>query len=157
MARHAEFIFNEFNGILPIFLGKRKLGPFINLTLPNAVTQSSEALLQTIGDLILVYKLRLVSIVSAVRLHSEKSGDPTLGAMLLTADNATGLFQLPWEIELDSKQDVVAAKRSTADEHIIPLDIWFQLFAQKGDDATKQFSYERLVERFGSEEELPKP
>ena len=157
MARHSESIFEEFKGVLPSFLGKRKLGPFINLTLPNAVTQNSEALLQTIGDLILVYNLRLVSMVSAVRLHSEKESEPKLGALLITADNAKALFQLPWELELNPDRDVIAASRSTAESEIIPRDIWFQLFTQKADNDTKQFAYDRLVDRFGSADELPQP
>ena len=157
MARHAESIFDEFKGVLPTFLGKRKRGPFINLTLPNAITGNSEALLQTIGDLILVYDLRLVSIVSAVRLHDEKTNEPKLGAVLLTADNAKSLFQLPWELTLNTDKDVVDSKRSTSESDIIPRDVWLQLFTQEADDETKLFSYDRLVGRFGGENEIPKP
>ncbi len=157
MALHSEAIFKEFKGILPLFLGKREGGPFINLTLPNAVTQSSEALLQTICDLIWVYNLRVISFVSAIRMQDEESGESALSALLITADKAHAYFQLPWTLTFDEHQDISSSKRSTQSTDVIPREIWSQLFATKVTPDSRTISYDRLIERFGSADEIPQP
>lgn len=157
MALHTESIFKEFKGILPFFLGKREQGPFISLALPNAVTASSEALLQTIADFIWVYNLRYISFVSAIRMQDEKSGKTQLQALLITADKAHSFFQLPWKLTFDENEDIVSANRSNAQSDLIPREIWSQLFASKVTPDTKTISYDRLIERFGDAEELPQP
>lgn len=156
-AQHAESIFDEFRGILPFFLGKRKLGPFINVTLPNIVTQDNEALLQTLGDFIRVYDLRLVSFVTAIRLRSDDRADPKLGALLITADNAKANFQLIWEMTFDSGADIATVTRTNTDFEIISREVWTQFFSQATDEESKRFSYERLVERFGGADQIPSP
>lgn len=156
MALHAEDVFENLRGILPLFLGKRRLGPYFTLALPNRVTSDSETLLQSIGDLIAVYDLRLVSLLTAIRVnHPDRS--PSLCALLLTADNAKALFQLPWELAFDGQGDIAQATRSVLDSEIIPRDVWAQLFQQKPEPAEKAVAYERLVERFGGSDEIPKP
>lgn len=157
MARHSEGIFQEFKGILPLFLGKRQAGPFINLTLPNVVTQSSEALLQTICDFIWVYDLRVISFVSAIRMPDEVTGESSLSALLITADKAHAYFQLPWKLEFDADNDIVAATRSSTSTDIIPREIWSQLFTAKVTPDTKTIAYDRLAERFGGVDEIPQP
>ncbi|MDQ8199139.1 hypothetical protein QEH56_13305 [Pelagicoccus enzymogenes] len=157
MALHTEAIFKEFKGILPLFLGKREGGPFVNLTLPNSVTESSEALLQTICDLIWVYKLRVISFVSAIRMPNEETGQHEMSALLITADKAHAYFQLPWKLTFDENQDITAAQRSTAASDLIPREIWSQLFASKVTPDNRTISYDRLIERFGSADELPQP
>lgn len=157
MALHTEAIFKEFKGILPLFLGKREAGPFISLTLPNAVTESSEALLQTIADFIWVYNLRFISFVSAIRIQDEETGENKLQALLITADKAHTFHQLPWKLSFDSNEDIVAAERSTSSSDLIPREIWSQLFASKVTPDAKTISYDRLIERFGDAEELPQP
>lgn len=161
VARHSEDIFEEFKGILPFILGKRRAGPFINVTLPNVVTGSSESLLQTLTDFIWVYDLRLLSFVSAIRMRDEESGDSSLSAVLITADSAHAYFQLPWKLEFDGNDDLVKATRSEAGSEagsdLVPREIWSQLFASKPSPEQKTFSYDRLVERFGDPEQLPQP
>ncbi|MBK1878198.1 hypothetical protein [Pelagicoccus mobilis] len=157
MALHTEAIFKEFKGILPFFLGKRDQGPFISLTLPNSVTESSEALLQTVADLIWVYNLRFISFVSAIRMQDEEKGNTQLQALLITADKSHAFFQLPWKLTFDNNDDIVSASRSSASTDIIPREIWSQLFASKVTPDAKTISYDRLVERFGDTDELPQP
>lgn len=157
VARHTEGIFTEFKGILPLFLGKRRTGPFINLTLPNAVTQSSEALLQTLSDFIWVYELRAISFVSAIRMQDEETQANELRAILITADSAHAYFQLPWKLEFDSEDDISSYSRSSSGMDIIPREIWSQIFATKVKPETKTFSFDRLIERFGDVDELPQP
>jgi len=157
MALHTEAIFKEFKGILPFFLGKRENGPFISLTLPNAVTESSEALLQTIADFIWVYDLRFISFVSAIRMQDEETGEQRMQALLITADKAHAFFQLPWKLTFDSENDIVSSERSSATTDIIPREIWSQLFASKVAPDARTISYDRLVERFGDSDELPQP
>ncbi len=157
MALHSEAIFEEFKGILPLFLGKRDGGPFITLTLPNSVTASSEALLQTICDLIWVYNLRVISFVSAMRMQNEETGESELSALLITADKAHAYFQLPWKLTFDEEQDISSNQRSTSTTDIIPREIWSQLFAAKVTPDNRTISYDRLIERFGSAEEIPQP
>ncbi|MDQ8180899.1 hypothetical protein [Pelagicoccus sp. SDUM812005] len=157
MALHSEAIFKEFKGILPLFLGKREGGPFVNLTLPTAVTESSEALLQTICDLIWVYNLRVISFVSAIRMPNEETGENEMSAMLITADKAHAYFQLPWKLAFDENQDIVSSQRSSLATDIIPREIWSQLFAAKVTPDSRTISYDRLIERFGSADEIPQP
>ncbi|MDQ8186412.1 hypothetical protein [Pelagicoccus sp. SDUM812002] len=157
MALHSEAIFKEFKGILPLFLGKREGGPFINLTLPNAVTQSSENLLQTICDLIWVYNLRVISFVSAIRMQDEETGEEAMSALLITADKAHAYFQLPWKLTFDENQDISSAKRSSQATDVIPREIWSQLFTTKVTPDSRTISYDRLIERFGTAEEIPQP
>lgn len=157
VAQHSEAIFKEFQGILPLFLGKRRTGSFINVTLPNAVTQSSEALLQTISDFIWVYDLRVISFVSAIRMQNEKTEENELQAMLITADSAHAYFQLPWQMEFDSENDIKSFKRIESGSDIIPREIWSQIFSTKAQPDTKTFSFDRLIERFGDVNELPQP
>ncbi|MBC2606964.1 hypothetical protein [Pelagicoccus albus] len=157
VARHSEAIFGEFKGILPLLLGKREKGPFINLTLPNTVTESSEALLQTIADLIWVYDLRLISFVSAIRMQDDVTGETSMQALLITADKTHAFFQLPWKLEFDENSDISKFERSTASSDIIPREIWSQLFASKVTPDTRTISYDRLIERFGDAELLPQP
>lgn len=157
MALHTEAVFKEFKGILPFFLGKREDGPFISLTLPTSVTQSSEALLQTIADFIWVYNLRFISFVSAIRMQDESSGKTKLQALLITADKAHAYFQLPWKLDFDENEDIASAERSSSSADIIPREIWSQLFASKVTPDGKTISYDRLVERFGETEDLPQP
>lgn len=157
VAQHSEAIFKEFKGILPFFLGKRQRGPFINLTLPNSVTESSESLLQTIADFIWVYDLRVISFVSAIRMHDEETDQTSLRALLITADKAHAYFQLPWKLSFDNENDITAAERTSTSTDVIPREIWSQLFATKVTPDNKTISYDRLIERFGSPEELPQP
>ncbi len=157
MALHSEAIFKEFKGILPLFLGKRDGGPFVNLTLPNAVTQSSETLLQSICDLIWVYNLRVISFVSAIRIQNEETGKSEMSAMLITADKAHAYFQLPWKLTFDAEQDLTSAERSTSTTDVIPREIWSQLFTTKVTPDSRTISYDRLIERFGSADEIPQP
>lgn len=157
MALHTEAVFKEFKGILPFFLGKREDGPFISLTLPTSVTQSSEALLQTIADFIWVYNLRFISFVSAIRMQDESSGKTKLQALLITADKAHAYFQLPWKLDFDENEDIASAERSSSSADVIPREIWSQLFASKVTPDGKTISYDRLVERFGETEDLPQP
>lgn len=157
VARHSEAIFKEFRGILPFFLGKRQNGPFINLSLPNSVTESSESLLQTIADFIWVYDLRLISFVSAIRMQDEETGNSNLQALLITADKAHAYFQLPWKLSFDAQNDIVSAERSSSASDVIPREIWSQLFTSKVTPDGKTISYDRLIERFGDPDELPQP
>ena len=157
MALHTEAIFKEFKGILPFFLGKKEQGPFISLTLPNSVTESSEALLQTVADFIWVYNLRFISFVSAIRMQDEESGESKLQALLITADKAHTFFQLPWKLTFDDNDDIVSAERSSSATDIIPREIWSQLFASKVTPDARTISYDRLLERFGDEDQLPQP
>ena len=157
VASHAEDIFKQFRGILPLFLGKRRTGPFINLTLPNAITESSEALLQSLSDLIWVYDLRLVSFVSAVRMRSPEDEEARLKALLITADNARAYFQIPWNLDFDADGDITSAERGASYGEIVPREIWGQIFAKKISDETRTLSYDRLCERFGGPEQIPEP
>lgn len=157
VALHSEAIFEEFKGILPFFLGKRDKGSFINLTLPNSVTASSEALLQTIADFIWVYDLRVISFVSAIRMQDEETGESALQALLITADKAHAYFQLPWKLTFDEENDITASSRSSQSTDVIPREIWSQLFATKVTPDSRTVSYDRLIERFGDPEELPQP
>lgn len=155
MALHTEAIFKEFKGILPLFLGKREGGPFVNLTLPNTVTTSSEALLQTVCDLIWVYNLRVISFVSAIRMPNQETGQDEMSALLITADKAHAYFQLPWKLSFDQNQDISSSQRSSASTDVIPREIWSQLFATKVTPDTRTISYDRLIERFGDADEIP--
>ncbi|EDY83852.1 hypothetical protein VDG1235_3479 [Verrucomicrobiia bacterium DG1235] len=157
MALHTEAIFKEFKGILPLFLGKRDGGPFVNLTLPNAVTESSEALLQTICDFIWVYNLRVISFVSAIRIQNETTGANELSAVLITADKAHNYFQLPWKLKFDDNDDISSSSRSSNASDLIPREIWSQLFAAKVTPDSRTISYDRLIERFGTADEIPQP
>lgn len=157
VALHSEAIFEDFKGILPLFLGKRRTGSFINLTLPNSVTQSSEALLETVADLIWVYDLKLISFVSAIRMQNEISQQNELKALLITADSAHIYFQLVWHLDFDQEDDIKKATRSPSQFDIIPREIWSQLFGTKVKPDTKTFSFDRLEERFGGVENLPQP
>ncbi len=157
MAQYAEHIFEELNGILPLFLGKKHLGSYINLTLPNAAVQSSQTLVETLGDLILVYNLKLASFVSSVRAQSSENSEPKLGALLITADHTKTILQLPWTLEFDSDAKLSGHFRSEAQGEVIPSDVWASLFSREANLATKASSFARLVERFGGEDQLPKP
>ncbi len=156
VAQHSESIFEEFHGILPFFLGKRRRGTFIQLSLPKNVTEDTEALLQTVSDLILVYELKLASFVSAVRMRDRKTGLAKIGAMLLTADNAGNSFQLHWEMEFDGNSDISSARRSDGEATVIPTEVWQQIFSQKQEAEAKTFCHERLVSRFGGPDSIPK-
>lgn len=157
MAQHAEDVFEEFRGILPMFLGKRQLGPFINLTLPKRITQDNSELLQTVADIVLVYNLRVISFVSAVRMQLADSDAPALGALLITADRAKAYFQLPWQLAFDANRDLVQARRSEIDQDVIPRETRDSFFTDGESDQAKQVAYDRLVDRFGGAKELPKP
>ena len=151
MAQYAEHIFEELNGILPLFLGKKHLGSYINLTLPNAAVQSSETLIETLGDLILVYNLRMASFISSVRAQTTPDGEPKLGALLITADHTKTIFQLPWTLDFDDNAKLIQHNRTQAQGEVIPSDTWASLFITEANLATKATAYARLVQRFGSE------
>lgn len=157
MAQYAERIFEELNGILPLFLGKKHLGSYINLTLPNDAVQSSATLVETLGDLILVYNLRLASFVTSVRTQTNVDSESKLGALLITADHTKSILQLPWSLEFDADSKLAQHSRSETQGDVIPADVWGSLFSREANLATKAESYARLVERFGGEDQLPKP
>ncbi|MDQ8202448.1 hypothetical protein [Pelagicoccus sp. SDUM812003] len=157
VALHSEAIFKQFRGILPFFLGKRESGPFINLTLPNSVIQSSDALLQTLSDLIWVYKLKTVSFVSALRVKETEDGEAAMKALLITADSKSAYFQLLWDLDFDEHADITASRRSERDIEVLPKELWSQIFSMKVPADARTLSYDRLAERFGGEEEIPQP
>ena len=155
MAQHAEDIFEELKGILPLFLGKRKTGPFVALTLPRQTMQSRATLLSVLSDLILAYDFRLVSFVSAIQARVTEDEAPRLGAILITADNNKALFQLPWDMKFDDDSNLTSFERSEADGEIIPAETWNGFF-QRGDSAqSKQQAYDRLLGLFQDASELP--
>ncbi len=156
MALHCEDVFDSFNGILPLLLGKRKGGPFISLTLPKTCLQSRASLLTALSDLIGVYDLQLVSFVSAVQTRVAENDPPRLGAILVTADNADSLFQLPWELEFDAESNLRQHTRSEASGEIVSRDTWRSLFDQQLDRAEKDNAYQQLLENFGDPSQLPK-
>ncbi|MEM9157936.1 MAG: hypothetical protein AAGB46_02715 [Verrucomicrobiota bacterium] len=155
MAQHAEDTFTQLGGILPLFVGKRKKGNYLTFALPNAVTQDNGALLQTLSDIIFVYDLKLASFMTAIRTRVHESSIPKLGALLMTADDAKALFQLPWELEFDSASNLVNSTRSSSDGEIIPRSTWEAFFARTGDLNARQVVYETLIQRFGSQDQLP--
>jgi len=155
MASHAEDVFESFKGILPIFLGKRKLGPFVALTLPRQTIQSRVTLLSTLSDLILAYNFRLVSFVSAIQARTNVNDDPKLGAILITADNAKGLFQLPWDMQFDAESNLIEFNRTEAEGEIISTESWLAYFQRKSGPDTRRVAYERLVNLFEDETQLP--
>lgn len=155
VALHNESVFQNLRGILPMFLGKRKTGSFINLALPNRVTESSEALMQSLSDLIWVYDLCVISFVSAIRMQTEEEEEPNLKALLITADNARSYFQLPWNLSFDSESNISSFERSNVFAQIIPSEVWQQIFAHKISPEAKTLSYDRLEERFGGPENIP--
>jgi len=156
-AQHSEAIFSDFKGILPLFLGKRRSGPFIHLKLPRSIIQDSEALLQSISDMVWVYDLRLFSFVTTIRMQDASSGQSRLRALQITADSAHLYQQLVWHLDFDAEDDIVAFRRSSAEPDLIPKEIWSQLFAAKPTPESRIFSFERLAERFGGEDEIPEP
>jgi hypothetical protein len=155
MALHTEDVFDEFAGILPLFLGKRKLGSFVTLALPTEVTGSRDLLNSCLADLISAYDFRMVSFVSAIRAHSETDQEPRLGAILITADNAKNLYQLPWILEFDSQANLTNHTRSEATGEIVPSGVWLSYFQQSRDTDEKQSAYNRLLEIFGDASLLP--
>lgn len=155
MARHAEDIFDQFQGILPIFLGKRAQGPFLTLAIPKQISQSRETLLSSLTDLIAAYELSLVSFVSAIQLRSGSDESPKLGAILITADNASSLYQLPWQLEFDADANLVSHSRSETDMDIISLDTWRAFFEQSPGPAEKQTAYNNLLLTFGDPNAIP--
>ena len=155
MARHAEDIFDEFQGILPIFLGKRTQGPFLTLAIPKQISQSRETLLSSLTDLIAAYELSLVSFVSALQSRAAPEENPKLGAILITADNASSLYQLPWQLEFDSEANLVSHTRSEAETDIISLDTWRTFFEQSPGPAEKQTAYNNLLLTFGDPSAIP--
>ncbi len=155
MALHTEDVFDELGGILPLLLGKRKLGSFVTLALPKKVTASRDLLVSSIADLISAYDFRLVSFVSAMRAHSETEEEPRLGAILITADNGNNLYQLPWTLEFDRQSNLSSHSRSEATGEIIPSETWLSLFQQTREPEEVQSAYDRLVEKFGDASLLP--
>ena len=155
MALHTEDVFDEFAGIMPLFLGKRKLGSFVSLALPTEVTGSRDLLNSCLADLISAYDFRVVSFVSAIRAHSDTDQEPRLGAILITADNAKNLYQLPWILEFDSQANLTSHSRSEATGEIIPSEVWLSYFQQSREADEKQSAYNRLLEVFGDTSLLP--
>lgn len=155
MARHAEDVFESLKGILPIFLGKRKLGPFVTLTLPRPTTQSRTKLLSALSDLIIAYNFRLVSFVSAIKARSSEDDAPRLGAILITADNAKALFQLPWGMTFDDASDLIDFERIEAEGEVIPSETWLAFFERSASPETRREAYDRLVNLFEDESLLP--
>lgn len=155
MASHAEDVFDSFKGILPIFLGKRRLGPFVALTLPRQTIQSRVTLLSAISDLILTYNFRLVSFVSAIQARTKVDETPKLGAILITADNTKALFQLPWDMRFDDESNLIEFKRTEAEGEIISSESWNAFFERKADPEIRRAAYERLVSLFDDETQLP--
>ncbi|HCR30554.1 MAG TPA: hypothetical protein DIV79_11105 [Opitutae bacterium] len=155
MARHAEDIFDEFQGILPIFLGKRTQGPFLTLAIPKQISQSREILLSSLTDLIAAYELSLVSFVSAIQSRAAPEENPKLGAILITADNASSLYQLPWQLEFDSEANLASHTRSETETDIISLDTWRTFFEQSPGPAEKQTAYNNLLLTFGDSSAIP--
>ena len=155
MALHTEDVFDEFAGILPLFLGKRKLGSFVSLALPTEVTGSRDLLNSCLADLISAYDFRVVSFVSAIRAHSDTDQEPRLGAILITADNAKNLYQLPWILEFDRQANLTSHSRSKATGEIIPSEVWLSYFQQSREADERQSAYDRLLEVFGDASLLP--
>lgn len=155
MALHTEDVFDELGGILPLLLGKRKLGSFVTLALPKEITGSRDLLLSCLADLISTYDFRVVSFVSAIRAHSETDEEPRLGAILITADNGNNLYQLPWTLEFDSQANLSSHSRTEATGEIIPSKTWLSFFQQTRESDERQSAYDRLVERFGDASLLP--
>jgi hypothetical protein len=154
MAQHAEDTFDSLKGILPLFLGKRNSGPFVVLTLPNQTMRSRASLLSALSDLIIAYDFRLVSFVSAIQARTSEDDDPKLGAILVTADNAKALFQLPWELDFDAESNLTGYRRSEADGEIIPAASWNAFFQRSSPEARRP-AYERLVNLFEDASQLP--
>ena len=158
MARYSEFIFQEYKGILPLFLGKRQAGPFLNLSLPQSIISDQATLIRSLEDLISVYDLRVVSFVSAARMRRSESEEAQLGAILITADQAKAQLQLAWEISFDDQSDIAAAQRSNELEYeIIPRATWGRIFQQSPSAHQKEAAYHRLTQRFGGSDQIPAP
>ncbi len=155
MASHAEDVFESFKGILPIFLGKRELGPFVALTLPRETTQSQVKLLSAISDLILAYNFRVVSFLSAIQVRTCENDLPKLGAILITADAAKTLFQLPWDMQFDRESNLTEFKRTEADGEVIPSESWNAFFQRGGDTKSRRMGYDRLIPLFEDKTQLP--
>ena len=155
MATHAEDVFESFKGILPIFLGKREIGPFVALTLPRETTQSRAKLLSALSDLILAYNFRVVSFLSAIQARASEDDTPKLGAILITADAAKTLFQLPWDMQFDSESNLSGFNRTEAEGEIVPSQTWTTFFQRGGDTGSRRIAYDRLVTLFEDETQLP--
>ena len=155
MATHAEDVFESFKGILPIFLGKREIGPFVALTLPRETTQSRAKLLSALSDLILAYNFRVVSFLSAIQARASEDDTPKLGAILITADAANSLFQLPWDMQFDSESNLSGFNRTETEGEVIPSQSWVTFFQRGGDTELRRIAYERLVALFGDGTQLP--
>ncbi len=76
--------------------------------------------------------------------------------MLVTADNASSLFQLPWELEFDADSNLRQHTRSEASGEMIHGGTWQSLFAQNLTDDEKDAAYQQLLEEFGDASLLPK-
>jgi len=158
MALHAEEVFAELKGILPLLLGKRQNGPFINLALPKAVTQSRQSLLQSARDLALCYQLTLVSFVAATRNRDQQTGEVALGALLLTADEEGANLQLPWALSFDDEANLTSFSRAEPSGEVVARHEWKLVFERDPKDGTARMdAYDRLVGAFGGKEELPEP
>lgn len=157
MAQHAENIFDELHGVLPLFLGKRKNGGFINLTIPAPALQNRDVLVATISNLIKTYNLKVVSFVSTIRAQFPGSDEPKLAAILITADSDKTIFQLPWELQFDESSNLSAHNRTQADGLTIDEETWEEMFKDSKNLAAKAEAYGHLVEVYGSEKELPRP
>jgi hypothetical protein len=97
----------------------------------------------------------VVSFVSAIRAHSDTDQEPRLGAILITADNAKNLYQLPWILEFDSQANLTSHSRSEATGEVIPSEVWLSYFQQSREADEKQSAYNRLLEVFGDASLLP--
>lgn len=155
MALHSEDVFDEFGGILPMLLGKRKLGSFVTLALPKEITGSRDLLISCLADLIFAYDFRMVSFVSAIQARSETDDEPRLGAILITADNGNNLYQLPWTLEFDNQSNLSSHSRSEAAGEIIPSETWLSFFQQSREEEEIQSAYDRLLTLFGDASLLP--
>ncbi|MCH6257343.1 hypothetical protein MLD52_12355 [Puniceicoccaceae bacterium K14] len=157
MAQHAEQVFEELHGVLPIFLGKRKTSGFINLSIPTKALQNRDILLATLSNLIKTYNLSVASFVSTIRAQFPGSEEPQLAAILITADSSNAVFQLPWELQFDATSNLSAFKRTHAEGFTIDEATWKEMFQETKNLADKAEAYGNLVEVFGGEDQLPRP
>ena len=90
-----------------------------------------------------------------IQSRSESDEIAKLGAILITADNASSLTKVALQLEFDSEANLVSHTRSETDTDIIPLSTPGVLFRAISGPAGKQTAYNNLLLTFGDPNAIP--